>query len=32
MGGPHAEREWFSSLEVLLFGMNERGSSVHAQT
>jgi len=32
LGGPHVEREQFSSLEVLLFGMNERGSSFHAQT
>jgi len=32
MGGPHAEREWFRSLEVLMFGMSERWSSFHAQT
>jgi len=30
MGGPHAEREWFSLPEVLLFGMSEQGSSFHA--
>ena len=27
LGGPHAERERFSSPEVLLFGMSQRGSS-----
>ena len=32
LGGPHAERERFSSPEVLLFGMSERGSSFHGQT
>ena len=30
LGGPHAERERFSSPKVLLFGMSERGSSFHA--
>jgi len=32
LGGPHAECEWISSPEVLLFGMSERGSSFHART
>jgi len=32
MGGPHVERERFSSPEVLLVGMSEQGSSFHAQT
>ena len=31
MGGPHAERERFSSPEVLLSEMSERGSLSHAQ-
>jgi len=32
MDGPHAKREQFSSLKVLLFGTSEQGSSFHAQT
>jgi len=32
LDGPHAECEWISSPEVILFGMSKGGSSLHAQT